>query len=346
MGNQEFLPIYERIANGLNCGYATGRVLVSGILGLAFVVPHYVALIRAGEKITDWSWFLAVLITTAMLCLYYATYTLKALLPEMDARLQGKNKQIFLAPLKKKLSDQNFAIAGLIFGLLNCAFGYWFGLPYSRVSTVVTILIGYFLAGFVCGMAVWGIYGVFEPIKAFSLKARDSFDFTEPDNCGGTGFLGDALIVFASVTLIVGVMISIYVLKTDWQRDNSFRVVALKGVWIVFPYLCSLLALVGPAVPINGQLRAYKAERESRLKKGLTDVREKLEKDLPVDERKDLHEQYEFQQSQRKELHSMRTWPFGLAANLKYLSVLGGNLFAHISAALTTGGSHHAQPFL
>jgi hypothetical protein len=287
---------------------------------------------------------LAVLIAGAMLCLYYATYTLQALLPEMEARSGSENKQAFMASLQKTLSDRNFLIAGLTFGVLNCIFGYWFGLPYLKTPTVVTILIGYFVAGFVCGMAVCGIYGVFEPIKAFSAQARTSFDFTEPDNCGGTGFLGDALIVFGSVTLIVGVMISIYVIKTDWQRDNSFRVVALKSVWIVFPYLCSLWALIGPAIPINDQLRAYKTEQDADLKRQLINARKNLTNEAEtVDKKKAWREQYEFQQSQRRELHAMRTWPFGLAAYLKYVSLLGGNLFAHISAALT--GPHQPPGF-
>jgi hypothetical protein len=347
MGSQEFLPFYEKIANRLSDRYVAGRVAVSMLLGLTFLLPHYAAQFWAGEKKLDWSWFLAVLIAGAMLCLYYATYTLKALLPEMETRLEKSDQHILVPVLQQTLSDRNFKIVGLIFGLLNCAFGYLFGLPYSKGPTVVTILIGYFLAGFVCGMAVWGIYGVFEAIKAFSPRARKSFEFTEPDHCGGTGFLGDALIVFGSVTLIVGVMISIYVLKTNWQRDNSFWMISLKSVWVVFPYLCSLLALVGPAVPINRQLTAYKAEQDSALKRRVTDVRKNLENDDEAsdDKRKNWREQYVSQQSQRSELHAMRTWPFGLASNLKYLSVLGGNLFAHISAALTTGGSHPSQPF-
>jgi len=332
MADQKFLPFYERIANRCG-GDITGRIVVSTLLGSAFLVPHYVGSWLFSKNVNDWSWFLGVLITTAMLCLYYATHTLEAMFPEMDTRLGPKGEDVYMPPLKKKLSDAKFIVAGIFFGSLNCVVGYLFGLPYSEYPGVVTILIGYFLAGFVCGMAVWGIYGIFAPIKAYSLNARPSFDFTSPDHCGGTGFLGNALIVFGSVTLIAGVMISIYVLKTHWRKNHTWWVMLIEGIWIIFPYMCSLVALIVPAVPINKQLREYKIDEEIIIKKRLTQIRQALgnQGGSPAD-RKDLREDYEFQQNRRKDLHGMRTWPFGLGADLKYLSVVVTNLVVHVSA--------------
>jgi hypothetical protein len=336
MSNQEFLPFYERVANRISNQYIVGRVLVCAILGLAFLVPHYAVLIWNREKLTDWSWFLGLLIAAAMLCLYQATYSLNKLFPEMDARLPKTDKEVYLSPLKKRLSDRKFIYCGIAFGFLNCAFGYSFGLPYSKLPLVITILLGYFLAGFVCGMAVWGIYGVFEPIKVFSRKARESFDFTAPDHCGGTAFLGDALIIFSSVTLIVGVMISIYILKTDWQRQNTAWVMALKMAWIIFPYACSVLVLIGPALPINGELADYKTQTEFDFQNYLARVRANLENEVAADKRKDLREHYEFQQNRRKELHAMRTWPFSLRADIKY----GVTFFVNSAAHYLLGKTH------
>jgi hypothetical protein len=332
MSDQKFLPFYERIANRCG-GEIVGRVVVSTLLGLAFLVPHYLGSWLVGKNVNDWSWFLGVLITTAMLCLYYATHTLETLFTEMNTRLGPKREDVYMPPIKEKLSDAKFIIAGIFFGSLNCGVGYLLGLPYLECPGVVTILIGYFLAGFVCGMAVLGIYGVFAPIKAYSVNARPSFDFTSPDHCGGTGFLGNALIVFGSVTLIVGVMISVYILKTHWKRTHTWWVILIEGIWIIFPYICSLLALIAPAVPVNKQLRAYKIEEEIIIKKRLTQIQKALENQggTPAD-RKDLREDYEFQQNRRKDLHGMRTWPFALGAGLKYLSVVVVNLIAHVSA--------------
>jgi hypothetical protein len=330
--DQKFLPFYERIANRCG-GDIAGRIVVSALLGSAFLVPHYVGNWLVGKKVNDWSWFLGVLITTAMLCLYYATHALETMFPEMNTRLGPNGADVYMSPLKKTLSDAKFIVAGIFFGSLNCGIGYLFGLPYLKYPGFVTILIGYFLAGFVCGMAVWGIYGVFAPIKAYSINARPSFDFSSPDRCGGTGFLGDALIVFSSVTLIAGVMISIYILKTDWGRDHTWWGMLMEGIWIIFPYVGSLIVLIAPAVPINQELREYKLEQEVNLKEHLIEIRRRLESESAYDVRKDLREDHEFQQNRRKDLHAMRTWPFGLGANLKYLSVVATNLVAHSASA-------------
>ena len=331
MDDPEFLPFYDRLTRRLPGGLI-GGVLVSALLGLAFLGAHY-ASIRDGV-FRDWSWFLAALISTAMLCLYYATHTLRTMLPEMELRLRPERSAVYMVPLHRILSDRHFVLAGLFFGVLNCAFGYGFGLPYSQGSAVVTILVGYLLAGFVGGMAVFGIYGVCASISAFSRRAKPSFDFTSPDRCGGTLFLGEGLVVFSSVTLIVGVMISVYILKTDWARDGLWWVMALKGFWLVFPYLMSLVVLIAPAVPLNRALREYKMEQEGVLQEHLTTLRRRLEEErLEVGARKDVREDYEFQQRVRNDLHQMRTWPYGLGANLTYLTVFVDNAFASVNSA-------------
>ena len=278
----------------------------------------------------------AALIATAMLCLYYASHTLHALLAEMGMRLRADGPALYRDTVKRTLSDRNFLLAGLFFGLLNCAFGLFFGIPYSETLASATILAGYFLAGFVCGMAVLGIYGVSVSIAAFAPKLKHSFDFTSPDGCGGTQFLGETLVIFSSVTLIVGVMISVYLLKADWTRNDAGWIGALKYFWIVFPYLMSLTVLIAPAVAINTELREYKLRQEGIIQDKLNRIRERLEKkQLDPTERKELREDYEFQQGVRKDLHGMRTWPYGFGANLTYLGVFVASLFASVDSALS-----------
>ena len=332
MDNLKFLPFYDRVIIRFPV-HVIGKLLVSALLGLIFLAAHYISI---GNKVlSDWSWFLSVLISTAMLCLYYATHTLRTIFPEMDLRLRPDGDDVYMTPLKRILSDRNFILAGLFFGLLNCGFGYSFGLPYVKGLAVFTILGGYYLAGFVCGMAAFGIYGVLVTINAFSRKAKRSLDFTSPDRCGGTLFLGEALVVFSSVTLIVGVMISVYILKADWTRDNTWWVTSLKWFWVAFPYVMSLIALIAPAVAIKKELREYKMEQESVLQGQLTELRKRLENNRrDATERKALREDYEFRTSMRKDLHRMRTWPYGLGSNLKYLTVFVANFYASVDSAL------------
>ena len=333
MKHPSFVPFYERLIPRFP-GYIPGRVLVSVLPGLAFLGLHYAS---AGNKaFQDWSWFLAVLISAAMLCLYYATHTLRTLLPEMNLRLRPAGEGVYMAPLTRILSDRNFVLAGLFFGLLNCAIGISFGLPYSEAPARATILIGYFLAGLVCGMGAFGIYGICVSIGAFSRNATRSFDFTAPDRCGGTQFLGDALVIFALVTLIVGVMISVYIVETKWTGGNAWWIVALEFFWIGFPYVMSLIALVAPAVPINQALRAYKIEQEVLLQDSLSEIRRKLEENHSNPAKlKDLREDYKFEQGVREDLHRMRTWPYGTSAKLNYLLGLIPNLSATLKSVAT-----------
>src|SRR5438128_12424520 len=105
MDDQKFLPFYERIANRIP-GYILGRVVVSGLLGFAFLTAHYLNI--GSQVFDDWSWFLAVLISTATLCLYYATHTLRTMFPEMDIRLRPDGNEVYMRPLTDKLSNSKF----------------------------------------------------------------------------------------------------------------------------------------------------------------------------------------------------------------------------------------------
>ena len=332
MEDIKFLPFYERIAIRLP-GNITGKVLVSLLPSLVFLTAHYVSIKE--EVFKDWSWFLSVLISTAMLCLYYATHTLRTILTEMDMRLQPDGEGVYLTTLKRVLSDRNFVLAGLFFGLLNCGFGLCFGLPYTKWFQIVTILSGYLLAGFVCGMAAFGIFGVCLSIRAFARKAKRTLDFTSPDHCGGTVFLGGALVVFSSVTLIVGVMISAYILLTPWENKEENWIQPLMYFWIAFPYVMSLVALIVPAVPINKALSEYKVELEVLLQERVTNIRKRLEGEkLDAAQRSELRADYEFQQNIREHLQKMRTWPYSLSANIKYLIVFLANLAASVATVL------------
>jgi signal-transduction protein with cAMP-binding, CBS, and nucleotidyltransferase domain len=78
------------------------------------------------------------------------------------------------------------------------------------------------------------------------------------------------------------------------------------------------VALIAPAVPINKELRQYKMEQDVVLQNSLAKIRKQLkENHLDATKRMDLREDYKFQQSIREDLHRMRTWPYGIDANLQ-----------------------------
>jgi len=330
----KFYPFYERL-NVKLAGTVVSKIGISALLGLAFLALHYAAI---GKQVfSDWSWFLAVLIGVVMLCLYFATATLRTLVAALVLQRPPPGKLASLTALTRILSDRNFVFAGSLGGLVNCIAGYSFGLPYAGAPAAITILIGYFLAGFICGMAVLGIYAVCVTIVRFSETPGHFFDFTAPDGCGGTLFVGQALVVFSSVSLIAGVMISIYIIKTNWTGQELWWAASLKGFWIVAPYIMSLLVLIVPAIPLHSELLRFKEEQEVLLKRRLAEIRKSLE-DHQSDaaQRKDLRDDYEFGQSVRRDLHKMRTWPFGTGTGLTYIGVFGSNVIASKSIVANT----------
>lgn len=339
MNGPVFLPFYERGVARLP-SRLLGELVVSILLGGAFFGAHYLSVGR--EVLNDWSWLLGVLISMAMLCLFYATDTLRSIVPEMTSRLQADDEGVHSVVLRHCLSDTNFVMAGVFFGILNCGVGLLLGLPRPagaiRVAPLagITILSGYFVAGFVCGMAVLGISGMSLSIRAFAQKAKPTFDFTSPDRCGGTQFLGEALVIFGSVTLVVGVLISAYLVLAPWYTSDEVTWVRwLKYFWIGFPYVMSIVALLAPAIPIHVGLREYKMEQDLLLHDRLMEISARLgDTSLDAAAHKELREDYEFQRAVREQLYRMRTWPYGLNADMKYAIVLLANLSASVGTVM------------
>lgn len=330
MNHSSFSPFYERPAKWFS-GFMVGEFIVSLTLGLLVLAALYASI--GNDIFTDWSAFLPVIISTAMFSLYIATYTLRSIFPEMDARLHPKSSDIYMEPLNRYLSNERFVLTGIFFGVVNCLFGDQFGLPYTdNTVTILTLFFSYFVVGFVCGMAAYSIFAVSISINAFTKEARHSLDYSSPDNCGGTKVIGDALIIFGGVTLIIGVMISVYILKAQWTGGNDWWITSLKAFWIIFPYLMSLTALIVPSSVINSALKEYKLNQEIILKERLSSIREKLEQPEVNPARiKELREDYEFLKSTRTELYKMRTWPIDIGANYKFLSVFLGNVIVSTS---------------
>jgi len=291
--------------------------------------------------IGDWSWFLALLIIVVMFCLYYATHVFRNMIPEVIRRIpQDVTEEDIVVPIANILTKWGFIICGIIFGVVNCCMGITFGIPDNKWFAASTLLFGFFLAGFVNGLAVFGIYGVLASIKIFLNKIDSSIDFTSPDRCGDTAFLGTALMVFSSVTLISGVMISIYILKAPWvsvSPDNNLVFVlkmpwgllnknlvnVLKAFWIAFPYMMAFVVLVVPALEINKILRKYKIRNEGELQKKLVTLQNEIENpETDSKIRKDKQDDYNYFLEKRKILYNMRTWPFSAGANTKFLSVI------------------------
>lgn len=348
-------PFYDKLAERLYIPFIEKsafiwKLVLSIMLGLCFLGLRYLSVMQSGNVIQclfgDWSWFLALLITTVMLSLYYATHVFRNMLSEVLRRVpEDVTEKDILAPILNVMTNRGFIIYGIIFGIVNCCLGWFaFGLPdYKGVACDLpdnirfadsALLFGFFLAGFVNGLAFFGILIVLKSMKNFSNKIDSSIDFTFPDRCGGTAFLGTALTVFSSVTLIAGVMISVYILNTPWKHQDRNWVIVLESLWIALPYMMALVVLMIPALGINKILRSYKIRSEGELQEKLVTLQNEIENpEIDSTIRKEKQDIYNYYSERRKNLYNMRTWPFSASANAKFLSVVSVNICTTVAGS-------------
>jgi hypothetical protein len=316
------------------------------IAGPVFFVVHLAA--AGPPALRDWSWLLAAVITTAAVFLSLATHVLGLMIEQMDWRLSRGHSTVRAKDLYKgAFSDRNFLLAAIGFGVLNALMGFSFGLPYCKVWEPCrrlsafavlpndTIMLGYVLAGMICGMAAFGIAAVCLFLVRFSRHARATFEPGSPDGCAGTSYIGEAVIVFSVITLIVGVMISIYILQTAWTGPKTDGIAALKTTWVFFPYLMSLAALLIPAVPLMAALHDFKFHRQMALQNEDAALRASL-KDPPASatERLRIATRLQSIATELNDLYQVRIWPFSTGASTKYFTVVAGNLLVQVGTML------------
>jgi len=361
----QFRPFYEWIPDRFPIPLIV-KLMLSGLLGFLFLAPHY--MVVQGRVLDDWSWLLCSIIVTAMICLYYATHTFRSMFSQMNLRLRAEDGSIrdsvYLDPIRQYLSDKKFLSAGLLFAVLNCGVGYLLKIPERGPGD--TFYLGFFLAGFVCGMAVCGIRGVVVTLTRYLNQGQPKVDYTNPDGCGGFLFLGEALIKFSAVTLVVGVLISLYTLTAtvsspkrseavysdsageavssdkpshtgpsdkppEVPSDNLIRVI--MWLWIAFPFLLSLTILLAPASRANQALMNHKIQKEVELALLLDKARDSLQKAGTDTERQEqLRHEIEYYAKLRDQLHRMRSWPLNPQTNIKFIILFVSNAFVAIQS--------------
>jgi len=334
MEEKIFYPFYEKFAE-LICKGFIGKVIVSFAIGLIVLGLHYYAI---GALVFYHSgWLLSVIITVASLSLFFATHVFRSLMNKLRARFDSDEIEKLNELIKKHLADKNFLLGGIIFGLINSLFGYFFGLPHIYfVNESLTIIAAlYFVAGFICGVAFAGIIGVTRCLNAVVSNSGAIFDYTSHDKCGGTKFIGWSLLVFSSVTLLVGILITLYISITLWSGEKNILINIIYAGWIVFPYLASIFVLLLPAVSINSSLSQYKQDKENKLSDSIQVLFDELEnEDTSVERKDELYKDYEFLKAMRKEVYDMRTWPFSMGSNSVYFLSIGSSVFTTYSSIL------------
>ena len=333
-GEKSFHPFFERFPDHFSIPLII-KLLLSMLLGFVFFGPHY-RIVGEGVLV-DWSWLLCLLIVMAMISLYYATHTFRTMFSQMYVRLNKRDPanvdQAYMNAVKHYLSDKRFFWIGVLFAVLNCGVGWFLGISSEQPAAVVTTYVGFFIAGFVCGMALCGIVGVVIALTAF-LKSGPKVEYTNPDECGGLLFLGEALIKFSGVTLLVGVLISLYIfqVKWVWEGDTAVLAPALMWIWIALPFVMSLTILLAPASRANKELMTHKIRMEAELVLAFDKAREALDEAATAEQREDVRDEIKFYVELRAQLHRMRVWPFNAQATIKFLILFVSNAFIAIQS--------------
>jgi hypothetical protein len=332
---QAFQPFYERIPNLFPIPFVV-KLIISILLGFAFLGPHYWV---AGELVLkDWSWLLALIIAMAMMCLYYATHCFRGMFAQLNVLLKTQDAahidEAYFTNVRYYLSDRMFVLFGLFFAASNCWVGYILDAHYDDNRAMFTIYVGFIISGFVCGLAVCGIRGVVVALNNY-FKSAPKIDYTNPDKCGGFLFFGDALIIFAGVTLIVGLLISFYIMEFLWQPPATVAILPhiAMWMWVALPFVLSLTILLAPASCANRALMTHKIQKEVELAIAIDKAKDALAHAATDEDRKDeLRQEIEYHDKLRAQLHSMRVWPFNRQSNIKAIVLFVSNAYVAIKS--------------
>ncbi len=151
---------------------------------------------------------------------------------------------------------------------------------------------------------------------------------------GGMRFLGEALVKFGSVTLIVGVLIAIYIVNFPWE-GTILVVRGFRLFWIAWPFALSLIVVLAPSADISGRLGDYKVAQQVELDERLAELRNRSnDSSLPSSDRNSVGKDYDYYSKQREAVYGMSTWPYGLGSSVKYAGILFVN-----AGALAMGGA-------
>jgi len=315
----EFNPFYNRFISTKLIPFI-GKMVVSLFIGLLFLIPRFI--IKATAMIDDLSILVGVIIILGFLALYYATYILKQILPRMHTFIKD-NSTTYLIPFSKITRDRNFVLSGFFFGLVNCLIGSYLGINEVEGSlSYYTLLWGYFLAGFICGMAVLGIYSILVLIHNYSKSKELIPDYKSPDNCGGFLFLGNAILKFSMVIIIIGILIACYMLFASWKGGSPFKSL-VENIWVIFPFFMAITITLSPLSDLSKVLRNYKVKEDLFIVKQI----KKLSKNLDTgdaDKGKKRKSEISKLEKKRMRIFLMKTVPLKNKSNL--LLVFGNGM--------------------
>ena len=345
-GTDDFDPFYERLARRLPNALMP-RVSLPLAVALAYYTLHRLVVPGTGE-VALYPELLALVIFVIPSLLYLAMATFRELADQMDNRVGTGRPPAYRAAFQRLMGDRRLLLTAAVFGSALVAVGIALGIEgHLDIKSVFVISVGYFLVGFLCGLASLGFIGIVLAIRVYVREDQPRFDVTAPDGCGGMLFLGRAITYIGILTLIGGVLISSYTLLTEAAFGTSVRdtpwgpQAILLWTWVALAYALSVLVLLAPAIEIHRGLHAYKVDEDRRIEEDLARLEKALgNAGLHLDRLQALRLHRDDAIERRRMLYTMSSWPFSIKTNLKYavLVALNGAL-SLVSAKLSGSNS-------
>lgn len=275
-------------------------------------------------------WMLSPLIAVLIVSNNIGIHYMRHMLNEMEVRISSKRARELQKKLQKSGSHIRYAMVAIIFALFygglslqipSIATG---GLYQSLVLTLSFMTIGFF-----AGIAIHSIFLVHRVIRVFLKDNIYVFDYNAPGKCGGSQFLGNSLLIFSALALLNGMLFSIFLFHFNFGKNPTPILLFIKYFWIVLPYLLSIIALIGPALPIHQALRLYKVNEEENFIKLIGEIKNSLKRrNISWGKKESLQSSYTFYHEKWDELSRMSTWPFHLQTKLKYLAIFSSSTVA------------------
>ena len=329
--DHRFEPFYEKLGMP-NLGRTTRPWVNALLLGGGFAALHLSVLDTFTS--TDTSLVLAALIAVTPMLLHIGSRRVIAVADELEARFGQAEAIHYLDLLRRHLPDRLFLGVACAVGIVNVLFGHLFGPPYEAVGPRTTILFGYFLAGFVNGVPLAGIIGLYFVFNQLAPALRGKLNYSAPDRAGGISFIGSAIANLAGCILCAGVLGSVYIVATEWTNKSNYWVHALIWAWIMVPYLTALAVLTLNARGLHRLLVDHKHCSAKRIAQEIEETLCHLQQpDLSPEARTDFREHVSFLLALQSDLYAMHTWPYRAGTTMAMLVVLVPNVSATLASS-------------
>lgn len=308
----QFIPFYDRGRSGNQLGYGSKLAISLGV-GAAYLFLQYLSLADKNIILDQYCWVLAVIISVALLALYVATDLFRRNLFLVE-KLQGRHS-VGQEVINNWLTDRRYLMVGATYAVIIAFAGYLFGLPVAfqgNLFSQLVITLGWGLAGFTCGMGMYGIVGVIILYLKLSPCLYYTLDPMNDDGAGGIKRLGDALWFFALLTGSVGLLTSIYLFGVDWTSTYKQWVRVVMLLWLAKPYLAAISIVLIPGMAIRRNVQAFKQHRVEQLRQEQAQVYSSMKTITDGDDDRIIHQNRELKerlaniQQQIVKLKSMR----------------------------------------